>query len=309
MSTEQRIRPAGRLELTLESIDGRTRPVRCLTQPPLQLSRVRYDDPAEPDRAVFTLIHLGGILAGDRYELTVELGEGATAMIGTAAATQVYRHPLHSQQAQATQALALHLARNSRLIWQPEPLILFAGARFSQATRIVLAPGARLALLDVTVPGRLARGEVLQFAHFATRLEVSDTQGRCLVAERAVLEPQRQSLAWPGVLDATPVWGSLYLLGDQLDSERGCSVVQQCDQPGMAATTLPHQCGLLVRALGTTPQHVRAMLLRAWYALSQIWHAGHPIGAGISDPAPGLQDCATLTESRLNQQKEQHEHL
>lgn len=277
--TAQRLRPAGLLDLDLHAIDGRTRPVRCQTQPPLQLSRVRYDDVAHPDRAVFTLIHLGGILAGDRYELRVRLGESASALVGTAAATQVYQHPPHSQQAEATQSLMLHLAPNSRLIWQPEPLILFAGARFSQHTRIVLEPGARLALLDVTVPGRLARGEVLQFARFATRLEVCDTQGRCLVAERAVLEPQRRSLLRPGVLDSTPVWGSLYLLGDEINSEAGCDLVQQLNQPRLAATMLPHQSGLLVRALGTTAQEVRAMLLQVWATLQPLWHAGRQTGA------------------------------
>lgn len=275
MTTQQLSRPAGQLNLQLEAIEGRTRPVRCHTQPPLQLSRVRYDDPAHPERAVFTLIHLGGILAGDCYDLNVTLGEAASAMIGTAAATQVYRHPPHNQQAPATQTLTLQLDRNSRLIWQPEPLILFAGARFSQATQIVLAQGAQLVLLEVIVPGRLARGEVLQFDRFATRLEVSDTQRRCLVAERAVLEPQRHALMRPGVLDITPVWGSLYVLGDQLDSERACSIIQQMDQPQLAATILPYECGLLVRALGTTPQQVRLRLLQAWQALRPIYETDH----------------------------------
>lgn len=275
MSATSAHRPHGRLDLLLECIDGRTRPIRAQAHPPLQLSRVRYDDD-QPERAVLTLIHLGGILAGDRYHLSVTLGAGASGQIGTAAATQVYRHPPHNQQPDATQDLVLQLKPDSRLVWLPEPLILFAGARFSQTTTISLAHGARLALLDVIVPGRLARGELLQFTRYATRLEVSDVQGRCLVAERAVLEPQRRALALPGVLDSAPVWGSLYLFDFELDSERGCRIVHGLHEPLLAATTLPHGCGLVVRAMGSTPQQVRGILLRAWRILSSLWQVELP---------------------------------
>src|SRR5436309_3113197 len=41
-------RQEGRLDLLLERAGAITRPVRCAVQPPLQLSRARYDDPARP---------------------------------------------------------------------------------------------------------------------------------------------------------------------------------------------------------------------------------------------------------------------
>src|SRR5690349_17358177 len=115
-------RQEGRLDLRLERSGGVTRPLRCMARPPLQLSRVRYDDPARPDLAALTLVHLGGILAGDRYELEVELGAGAAARITTAAATQVYRMPRDD----ASQGICLRLEPGSHLAWLPEPLILFA---------------------------------------------------------------------------------------------------------------------------------------------------------------------------------------
>ena len=89
-------------------------------QPPLQLSRARYDNPARPEQVSLTLIHLGGILSGDRYDLNVTLGAAASARITTAAATQVYRMPA----GEATQALHLCLGPDSRLEWLPEPTIL-----------------------------------------------------------------------------------------------------------------------------------------------------------------------------------------
>ena len=264
-------RQEGRLDLLLERAGATTRPVRCAVQPPLQLSRARYDHPARPDEPALTLVHLGGILAGDHYDLRITLGTGAGARVTTAAATQVYRMP-HGE---ATQAIQIQLGAGSRLEWLPEPTILFGGARFSQTTSVTLGAGARLALLDVLVPGRLARGEVYQFDRYAARLEIHDTAGRLLLAERAVLEPRRHDLTAPGLLGATPVLGSLYILGDRVDAERDCARVARRDSTmdegavDIGTAVLPNSCGMLVRALGPTASQVHGALLTIWGTMSQ----------------------------------------
>jgi urease accessory protein len=264
-------RQEGRLDLLFERTGAITRPVRCAVQPPLQLSRARYDDPARPDEPALTLVHLGGILAGDHYDLRIALGAGAGARVTTAAATQVYRMP----KGEATQAIQLQLGAGSRLEWLPEPTILFGGARFTQTTSVTLGPGAQLALLDVLVPGRLARGEVYQFERYATRLEARDSAGRLLLAERALLEPRRHDLTTAGLLGATPVLGNLYILGDGVDAERDCARVAR--RAGalskllidVGTAVLPNGCGMLVRALGTTASQVHAALLKIWGVLAE----------------------------------------
>jgi urease accessory protein len=264
-------RQEGQLDLLLERAGAITRPVRCAVQPPLQLSRARYDDPARPDEPALTLVHLGGILAGDHYDLRIALGAGAGARVTTAAATQVYRMP----KGEATQAIQLQLGAGSRLEWLPEPTILFGGARFTQTTSVTLGPGAQLALLDVLVPGRLARGEVYQFERYATRLEARDSAGRLLLAERALLEPRRHDLTTAGLLGATPVLGNLYILGDGVDAERDCARVAR--RAGalskllidVGTAVLPNGCGMLVRALGTTASQVHAALLKIWGVLAE----------------------------------------
>jgi urease accessory protein len=258
-------RQTGRLDLALERVGAATRPLRAAVQPPLQLSRARYDIARQPATAAFTLVHLGGILENDRYELHVAVGQDAAAQVTTAAATQVYRMP-HGE---ARQEIRLRLAAGSRLAWLPEPLILFAGARFTQTTHVEIAPGARLDLLDVLVPGRLARGEIHQFERYENRLEVCAPDGRCLVAERAVLEPRRRTIAATGVLGSTPVLGSLYILGDTVDAERWCAWVHQRDDRALGATALPNGSGLLVRALGEAPSAVHARLRELWPRISE----------------------------------------
>ncbi len=218
-------RQEGRLDLLLERAGATTRPVRCAVRPPLQLSRARYDNPARPDEPALTLVHLGGILAGDHYDLRIALGDDAGACVTTAAATQVYRMP----QGEATQAIQL----------------------------------------------QLGCGEVYQFDRYAARLEAHDTAGRLLLAERALLEPRRHDLTAPGLLGATPVLGSLYILGDGVDAERDCSRVAR--RAGalsglsidVGTAVLPNGCGMLVRALGTAASQVHAALLKVWNVLAE----------------------------------------
>jgi urease accessory protein len=116
----------------------------------------------------------------------------------------------------------------------------------------------------VLVPGRLARGEVGQFERYEARLEVCAPDGRCLVAERALLEPHRRPIMTPGKLGQTPVLGSLYILDAALDAERWCAWVNQRDDRALGATILPNDSGLLIRALGEASSAVHVKLREIW---------------------------------------------
>jgi len=267
---------SGRLDLLLaRDSSGRTRPIRTLAHPPIQISRVRYDHPHQPDMAILTLLTLGGILSGDRNTLSVELTEHASATVTMAAATQVLSMP----SGHAEQSLTMHLASGSQLFWLAEPTLLFTNADFRQNTRIVLAAGAQLVLLDVLVPGRLARGEVHRFRRYQATFEAHDTDGRLLVAERIAIEPGRHQLSVPGMFDPHAVVGSLYILDDTIDAERLAATIGASGDRDLGATVLPNNCGLLVRAIGPAATAVQSRL-RAILALLALRTTSHDNGQG-----------------------------
>lgn len=234
----------GRLDLSLSFDGARTRPERALATPPLQISRARYDDPADPARLYLTLLHLGGVLAGDQYALRCALGSGARATLTSASATQIYAMP----RGEACQTTHLQLAPGADLDWQPGAQILFADSSYRQQTRVDLAPGARLALAEILVSGRLAHGERWRFADYTSLFEVYDAQGELLAAERISLNPARRHPARPGIMGDHAVLGTLWLLGDQIAGEPIARLLSRM-QPQLSAAVLPAGCGVAIRVM------------------------------------------------------------
>jgi urease accessory protein len=234
-----------RLDLALHTDGVRTRPARALATPPLQISRARYDNPANPAELHLTLTQLGGVLAGDCYELSVAIGTHAQATLVPAAASQIYTMP----QGEAQQRTRIRTAPGSRLVWQTAPQILFRGARLRQQTRIDLAPGALAAFSEIFVAGRLAHGECWQFDHYASLVEVCAVDGRLLAGERIVIEPGRRSPARSGVMGDSAVLGTLWLLGDGFAADALARRLNALSAV-IGAAVLHDGCGLVVRVPG-----------------------------------------------------------
>ncbi len=234
-----------RLDLALIANGARTRPARALATPPLQISRARYDNPANSAELALTLTQLGGVLAGDCYDLNVEVSAAAQATITAAAATQIYTMPSGAAQ----QQVRICVAPDAELTWHTAPQILFSGATYRQHTQIELASGAYLALSEILVAGRLAHGECWRFDHYSSMLEICDPSGRLLAGERIVLEPGRRSPAVAGVMERFAVLGTLWLLGDTFDAERLARRISTTNTR-ISAAVLPAGCGLVVRVLG-----------------------------------------------------------
>jgi urease accessory protein len=163
--------------------EGVTRLIHLYQRDPL---RVLFPVPArdEPPLAVL-LTTSGGLVAGDRLDISVGLASGAAAHVATSAAEKIYRSLGPTTAIRQT----LSLAAGSALEFLPLETILFDGARLWRETTVELAPGSAFLGGDIVVFGRRARGE-----HF--------TQGFL----REVWEVRR---------DGKLVWGdALHLEGD-----------------------------------------------------------------------------------------------
>jgi urease accessory protein len=156
----------------------------------------RQDPPWKVVRAFGSLVHLhnvsGGVLAGDRLALDVEVQAGAAAQITTTGATRLYRH--RHGTADSEQHARFSVGDGALLEYLPDAVIPYAGSRHIQRTEIRLGRGSTLFWWEVVAPGRLAAGERFAFERLRVQTEVY-AGSRPVLRENYLLEPKRKDLS------------------------------------------------------------------------------------------------------------------
>ncbi|KAL8402991.1 hypothetical protein RB594_008303 [Gaeumannomyces avenae] len=155
--------------------NGATGLEKMTYQYPLKL--ISPPRPAErPSALVFLLSYGGGLVAGDRVNLSVDVGPGARLSLVTQGHTKVFKAPpLPSAPGVETtrQRMRARVAgAGAGLCLLPDPVQPFADSIYEQEQAFCLAPGASLCLLDWVTQGRAARGEDWDFARWVGRNEV-----------------------------------------------------------------------------------------------------------------------------------------
>jgi len=144
---------AGAAEIGFARRDGISRLARLYQRDPL---RVLFPAPAAGDPPVAVIVTTsGGLVAGDRLDIRVELAPGATAHVTASAAEKVYRSTGRTTTIRQT----LSIGPGAALEFLPPETILFDGARLQRETVIDLTPGSAFLGGDIVVFGRRARGE------------------------------------------------------------------------------------------------------------------------------------------------------
>ena len=274
----------GLADLTFAVRHGRTRLVRSRVHPPLAVQRALYLDTLLPDMAfVFIANPTAGIFQRDHQHIAVEVQPGAKAHVTNQSASKIHSMP----DSAAYQLTNLAVAENSYVEYLPEPLIPFRGSRFRQETRITVSETGSLLYSEITAPGRVARGEALDYDWLDTRLTVSRPSrgpgppagapiyGDPIYHEAYRLEPQTNPLQTAAVLGKhdAPTLGSLLiitpnipapeLVGELLtiiNSARD-GIQGVCPNLSIGATCLPADCGVGVKVIGPETQAVKSALV------------------------------------------------
>ena len=145
------------LRLEFEQLPGqnRTSLVSRRHVGPLRVLKALDSDDGQRLEAV--IVHPpGGLVAGDRLELSVRAGPGSSVLLTTPGAQKWYRSRAGCQAFMHTQ---LQAAAAARLDWLPQPSILFDGARAVQSLEITMAADASVLGWEMLVRGRAAMGE------------------------------------------------------------------------------------------------------------------------------------------------------
>ena len=168
---------------------------------------------ADPLEAVL-INTAGGLTGGDRISWSVEVADGAAAVVTTQACERVYRSSGGSAQA----TVSLTAGADARLSWLPQETILFDGSAFSRTISADLAVGASALFVEAVLFGRLRMGEVLRRGLYRDSWRIR-RDGRLVHAEELAIGPEvAAALEKAAVTGGRKAIATVLYLGD--DAER-----------------------------------------------------------------------------------------
>jgi len=241
--------------------------------------RVLFPDVPEGEIPTAVLVTTsGGLVGGDRLDVSVAVGDGAEAMMFGQAAEKVYR----SAGPTCRIAVELSVGRDGWLEWLPQETILFEGARLERRTLIEIAPGAHALAGEILVFGRIAGGERLSHGLVRDAWEVR-RQGRLAWADALHLEDDMASvLADPACFDGATAYATIVHAGDdaagRLDLARFLLVQ---DGGGLRAGATVVNGVLVARWLGRDAETLRR-------AFGDFWAAFRAAAGGLRNILPRL---------------------
>src|SRR5436309_7717943 len=97
----------------------------------------------------------GGMAGGDRVEIAVAAGPGASAIVTSQSQEKIYR----ADGLPCVLAARLEVAEGANLIWAPQETLLFEGARLERRLGADVEETATLRIIEAVCFGRLAHGE------------------------------------------------------------------------------------------------------------------------------------------------------
>jgi urease accessory protein len=204
----------------------------------------------------------GGIAAGDRLHLNIDVRNNAHAFITTPGATKWYR----SEGAIAEQHIAMKVAEGAVLEWLPQEAIVFNSVQARQSINVELADNSTFLGWDILVLGRLASQEKFIDGYYAQAWHVY-RNGLPLWLERGRIEAGTRIIESEVGLGAQPVVATMIAIGNAPNTAQVAALraIPASEKAKIGITALPEM--LCVRYLGTRVEDAKNYFQSIWCAL------------------------------------------
>ncbi|GAB6053021.1 urease accessory protein UreD [Magnetospira thiophila] len=209
----------------------------------------------------------GGLVGGDRLDLSASVGAGAAALVTVQAAEKIYR----SAGPACRIDVALDCGAGAWMEWLPQETILFEGAKLRRRTLAQVAAGGKLLAGEMLVLGRGAMGERITRGLVRDDWEIR-RDGRLIWADALCLDENLESLiAHPAGLGGATALGTLVYVADDaanwLNDAR--DLFDGLDRDVKAGVTVVNGV-LLVRLMAADPYPLRAAYGNFWASFRQL---------------------------------------
>lgn len=182
-----------------------------------------------PVALVFLLTYGGGLVAGDKIDLSIDIAERARLALVTQGSTKIFKTP--SRDVVTGQRLDVKVRAGAAMVYLPDPVQPFSESCYEQKQTFMVAAQGKsgLCMLDWVSEGRTARGEKWDFWLWRGRNEVRELvddstgkskEGRLLLRDALILSDESTSQVH-GLADKTTgmgVFGTLIIYGEVFES-------------------------------------------------------------------------------------------
>jgi urease accessory protein len=180
------IRWPARLVLTAARDGSGATRVHARHDGPLRLLKTLYPEGSGIAHAV--LVHPpGGLVGGDRLDITLDLQAGSHLLVTTPAATRFYR----SNAGEAAQVVHASVGEGARLEWLPQETLAYPGCIARNEVKLSLTAGASLFATEVLGLGLPAAAQPFDTGRLLQHLEIEGLwldRGWLDVADKALLD-------------------------------------------------------------------------------------------------------------------------
>lgn len=261
--------------LQFRQVCGRTVVTRCHSPAPIKLLTPKRTGPAAWG---YMSSYGGGLVAGDRLDLRVEVCDDAVGVLTTQASTKVY----HQQDGQgASQHLSARVATGGMLVVAPDPVTCFADARYEQQQVFDLELDASLLLLDWFTAGRTAMGERWSFDTYRTENRVN-IGGQCVACDRLAMDRSTHAIDGPFTTGRYNCFATVFLVGPAFDQavaglDEAVRAMPLLERSPMPISFSRFAWGGILRMAGVHVEHVREELAQRLVFIepligSGLWH-------------------------------------
>jgi len=208
----------------------------------------------------------GGLVGGDRLDISVSAGTKTMAMAMAQAAEKVYRSGGEDSRID----VRLSVGRDAWLEWLPQETILFDGARLRRRTVIDIESGGRILAGEILVFGRIASGERLSRGLVREEWNVR-RDGRLVWADALHLEDDMKKVfADPACFGGATAQATAVYADDDPARHLGLarSLLGETDDEFQAAASVVNGV-LVVRWLAHDPARLRREFGDFWAAFRQ----------------------------------------
>lgn len=211
MLKQGKVNHYGKLEMAFEPRRGLTRLVHVYQQPPLKASRELYAD-NKSTATVFIMESSGGMVAGDKNDISVKLAPESQVKLKQQSALKIY--PSHTGEL-CTQEITVDIAEGARLEWLPEVTIPYERAKFQVNTTIRMTASSTLIWGEIIAPGREMRGEIFDYQSFQSKYKLY-VEESLIAFDSFHFKPQEMYLSTVGLLEKALYIGSLWIVSPRV---------------------------------------------------------------------------------------------